>query len=445
MTQNKEQAQKSLEERNKLITESRELYSKAKEEERNLTAEEKEQDDKRMTRVEELQKEISAYRDQKDREDRLGKFDDGFRIDPENGRAEDRKVGEGGEVAMRDKFDAWCRGGPQTLDGLPTEKRSIIQRHGLSNNTIDVKRQCGLTRPEERAAYVLNVTTAAQGGNTVPTEFLPRLERALQWFGDVRALAEVLVTSGDGPMDWPTAIDGVAGTPNAGALLAESGAVTSEDPELAFGKLTLNAYKYESHVIKVSAELLQDSAIDMLGLIWDVIGERLARAQNTALTTGTGSSQPNGCVTASALGKTAAAVAAVTADEVMDLAWSVDKAYRRLSAYMMHDNTALAIRQLVDGNSNYLLVLSNNVGELDRLFGYPLSINNDMAELATGEKTILFGDFAKYKVREVATVRLKRLDELYAANDQVGFIGFIRFDGDLLNAGSNPLKHLIQA
>ena len=247
-------------------------------------------------------------------------------------------------------------------------------------------------------------------------------------------------------MPWPTVIDGTASTPNDGQLLAEAGAIAQHDPEMVFGQVQFDAYKYSSDVVKISYELLEDSAFDMSSVIASLLGERLGRAQNTAATTGTGSSQPQGIVTGAVdSGITAASTTALTADEVMNLVYTLDRAYRRNGKYMMHNNTAKGLRQLKDSEGRYLLTLSNNEGELDKLFGYDLVINDDMAEAAASAKTVIFGDLAKYKMREVNSIRLRRLDEKYAENDLVGFIAFLRWDGNVLDAGRGPIKYLDQA
>ena len=126
------------------------------------------------------------------------------------------------------------------------------------------------------------------------------------------------------------------------------------EQDMTFGVMTLDAYKYTSKIVRVSVELLQDSAFNLGAELGSLLGERLGRIQNTHATTGTGSSQPNGVVTASALGKTAASATAITTDEIIDLFHSVDRAYRGNSSFMAADSTVAAIRKLKDGDSQYL-------------------------------------------------------------------------------------------
>lgn len=233
-------------------------------------------------------------------------------------------------------------------------------------------------------------------------------------------------------------------TNNEGALIAENTQVTLA--EISFGTKMLDAFKYTSGVVLVSSELLQDSAIDVEAIVRDAMSERIARIGNRHLTVGTGAGQPDGIVTASAFGKTAASQTAITFDEVIDLEHSVDPAYRAApgARFMFNDATLKVIRKLKDGEGRYIWQPADmKAGLSSNIDGYSYSINQAMAVPATGAKTIVFGDFQKYAVRMVLQFAIRRLVERYADYDQTGFIGFTRLDGELLDAAA--VKHLIQA
>jgi HK97 family phage major capsid protein len=232
-------------------------------------------------------------------------------------------------------------------------------------------------------------------------------------------------------------------TSNVGALLSEN--VQDSEQDVTFGNLTLDAYKYTSKIVRVSVELMQDSAFNMGSVLGSLLGERLGRIQNTHATTGTGSSQPNGVITASTLGKTAAATGAVTMDELLDLQASVDPAYRMGSTWMFNDATRNEIRQLKSTDSVYHWSPGAIAGDPDRLFTSPVVINQDMASMATTTKPVLYGQLSKYLMREVLGVTLVRMNERYADYHQVAFVAIMRFDGDLLDAGTNPVKYLQMA
>lgn len=293
---------------------------------------------------------------------------------------------------------------------------------------------------EGRAGLV--VGTDAAGGYTVPEGFVTNLEVSLLQFGGVRQVADVIRTATGNDLPWPTVND----TGNSGELLAEQASIGSTvDP--TFGRVVFNAYKYSSKLVQISSELLQDSAFDMPAYLGSALGERIGRITNTHFTTGDGSSKPNGIVTASALGVTAASATAIAADELFDLIHSVDPAYRGMPGvgWMMKDSTLAAIRKLKDSQNRYLWEPSLQMGVPDQLLRYRVTVNQQMAAIATGAKTVLFGCMPKYKIRDVAGVRLRRLVERYADVDQEGFVAFLRTDGDLLDAGTDPIKHLIQA
>lgn len=284
-------------------------------------------------------------------------------------------------------------------------------------------------------------TGGGSAGSLVPTTLNSAMEVNMLAFGGVRQVADMIVTSGGGDFDWPTADD----TGNAGALLAEAASIgSSVDP--TFSKLTLSAFKYTSTPILVSFEILEDAIVSNLpGIIGAMLGERLGRITNTHFTTGDASSKPNGIVTAAGVGVTAASATVFTADEIIDLVHSVDPAYRGTSSvgFMFHDDTLAYLRKLKDGNGNYLWQPGMRVGEPDLMHGYKYTINQDMSNTyTTGQRLMLFGDMSKYKVRRAGAPRLRRLDERYADTDQVAFIAFLREDGDLLNPGTGPVKSL---
>ena len=206
----------------------------------------------------------------------------------------------------------------------------------------------------------------------------------------------------------------------------------------------MGAFAFNSEFIRWSIELNSDSILNMESLLGSLVGERLGKIANEKLTTGTGSSDVEGIVTNSAAGVTAASATAVTADEIIDLIHSVDPAYRSStsSAIMMNDSTLAAVRKLKDGNGNYLWQMGNyQAGVPQNILGYPVVVNQAMASIATGNKTMLFGDMSKFYVRKVGGPSIQVLTERFAPDR--GILGFARFDGVLANTAA--IKHLVQA
>lgn len=281
------------------------------------------------------------------------------------------------------------------------------------------------------------------GGYLCPPEFMRELEMAQLYFNGPRSLARVITTLNGNDMEWPSIDD----TSNSGENVAENAAVNEQ--AVAVGSRTLKAYKRGSGVVLVSEELMEDSAWAMGEVINPILAERLARRQAAQLTTGTGSSQPQGVAVGATTGKTAAATNAITADELIDLQHSVDVAYRTAEqncGWMMHDNIILALRKLKDSTNQYLWQPGLQAGAPDRLLGFPVAVNNNMASsMAANALTVLFGAFRKFVVREVRSIRYYRLEERYRDNDQTGFVAFHRYDSRVLDAGTNPIKVLKQA
>ena len=299
---------------------------------------------------------------------------------------------------------------------------------------------------ERRAALTGAQSTTTTGGYTVADSPMAAIERALLAFGGMRQVATVIRTETGGPLPFPTSND----TSNKGAILAENTTVTELD--ITFGQLVLDAYKYSSKSVLASVEFLQDTSINAGEFIGTALGERIGRIQNDHFTTGTGSSQPNGIVTAAASSSvTFASATTVTYDNIVDLIHSVDPAYRMNGKFMLHDGALKMLKKVKvlqysgDTTGVPLWQPSLVIGQPDLIHGYPYVINQSMTTPATTVKSILFGDFSKYIIRDVREVTLLRLDERYADAHQVGFLAFARSDGDLKDAGTNAVKYGTQA
>lgn len=328
----------------------------------------------------------------------------------------------------KDVFDKALRQGAAALN---EEERAVLMAHRASV-------------PEELRAQ--STGTDSAGGYTVPTEFSGEIDRTMAAWGPMwdAGIVRELSTSNGRRIEWPTVDD----TAKTGRIKAENASVDDDGTDdVAFGQKQLDAYVYDTGMVRVPIELLQDSAFDMESLLNDLFGERLGRLANDVLTTGTGSSQPNGIVTAAVTaGKTAASGTAFTADEIIDLLHSVDPAYRASprARWMFNDTTLAAIRKLKDGQGNYLWQMGDiRIGEPAQILGHPYSVNQAMADVAISAKPIIFGDFSRYIVRKVMGFQVLTLRERYAENFQVGLVGFKRFDGELMNTAA--IKHLLMA
>jgi len=332
-------------------------------------------------------------------------------------------------------------------DGDKVDYRSAFHRY------VQVAGDMSALSDEERAALRAGVApkearaqtagTPAAGGYTVPTELSNQIIKSMKAWGPMydEDICTVMNTSAGNPIDIPTIDD--TGVPV--VKHTEAGAVTDDGgSDATFGKKTLNAYAFDTEWVKFSWELAQDSIFNFETLLGDLLGQRLGRRANLELTTGDGTDDPNGIVTASSLGKTATATAAITYDEIIDLVHSVDPAYRQSPKvrFMFNDTTLGALRKLKDAENRYIWTAGDvQNGVPGSILGYRYSINQAMDSLAAAKKVMLFGDFGKYFVRKVGGVVMFVARERFAPD--IGLLGLIRLDGELGDTAA--VKHLITA
>ncbi len=279
----------------------------------------------------------------------------------------------------------------------------------------------------------LQVGTDSEGGYIVPEEFETVLVEAMQDINEIRGLVNVVQTASDRNIP-------VESTLGAAAWTAEEAAYNESDA--AFGQVVLGAHKATT-IIKVSEELLQDSFFDMTTYLARNFGKRFGLAEEAAFINGDGSGKPTGITDGSSLGVTAAGAAAITSDELIDLYHALGRPYRNNATWVMNDSTVKLVRKLKDGDSQYLWQPGLQAGQPDMLLGRPVVTSSAAEAATTGLKSVLFGDMSYYTVADRSGAVLQRLNELYAANGQVGFRMNKRMDGKLTL--SEAVKHLIQA
>jgi HK97 family phage major capsid protein len=343
---------------------------------------------------------------------------------PVPANAEGRGVDTGKAIAYREAFYELIRNGG--IDGLDPEVCGVLR--------------AGVQNVESR----IQVTgTNSAGGYTVPVELANFIDQAMAAYGPMYSedICTTLNTSTGATFNIPT-VDDTAVT----AVAHTEGTALTDDggKDVTFGQAQLGAYAFDTEWVKWSYELAQDSIFNMEPILGSLLGERLGRIANSKLTTGSGSSDVQGIVTGSSLGKTAASATAITADEIIDLLHSVDPAYRSSpkAAFMLNDSTLAAIRKLKDGDGNYLWQMGNyQVGVPGSILGYRYYVNQAMASLTTGQKVMIFGDFSKFYVRKVGAPVVTVVRERFWPD--LGIAGLIRFDGVLANTAA--IKHLITA
>ena len=280
--------------------------------------------------------------------------------------------------------------------------------------------------PSAAVYNALQVGTDSEGGYLVPDEFEHTLIEALEEENVFRTLAKIINTS-SGDRKIP-----VVATKGEASWIDEEGLYQEDDD--AFTQVSIGAYKLGT-MIKVSEELLNDSAFDLESYISREFARRIGAREEESFFNGDGTGKPLGILAASGgaqVGVTAGSQTAITADEVIDLFYSLKAPYRKKAVWVLNDTTIKAIRKLKDNNNQYLWQPSLVAGTPDTILGRPVVTSAYMPAIAAGAKTIAFGDFSYYWIADRQGRSFKRLNELFAANGQVGFLGSQRVDGKLV-------------
>lgn len=285
-----------------------------------------------------------------------------------------------------------------------------------------------ITGEERSIKFETRDLNTSDDGSVVPTGFLAEVQKIMTTGGPMMdpSVIRVLNTSGGEDLEVP-----VQATRPLGTAIAEAGGITALDP--TFTTMTLKSQKV-AVLTKFSRELLSDSGINVEQFLAEDLGIALGVKANNLLTVGTGNAvQPNGIVTAAGSGVTGGTSTGVfTADNLIDLAHSVDSAYLAGGAgWMMRRATLGAVRKLTDGQGQYLFAPAATFGTPDMLLGFPCYDNPDVAAVAGGAKSVIFGGFRHYVVRVVGGLELARSEDAYFANDQIAIRATMRIWGDL--------------
>lgn len=326
---------------------------------------------------------------------------------------------------------------------------NAAERHGQDNNSPGHVLYAKWLRGGDKALSAedwqtiratMSTTTGSEGGFTVATEVATRVIDALKAYGGMRAVANVIRTAQGNPMSFPTS----NGVSEEGEIVAEN--ATASDLDVSFGTLSLPVYKYSSKTVAVPWELLQDSSVDIAAFVEGRLVTRLGRVTNKHFTIGTGTGQPEGIMVAAGIGVTAAnatsQVTTITYDSLIDLIHSVDPAYRvnGRARFMMNDLSVRQVRKIKDTSGRPIFVPGYEVtvpgGAPDMLCGHAIVVNQDVAVMAASARSIAFGDFSAYTIRDAMDIQMLRFDDsAFAKKGQRGFLAFLRAGGKLLDVG----------
>jgi HK97 family phage major capsid protein len=444
-------AKELREKRAKLHADATEILKKDQ-----MTAEDRTNFDKMMAEIDVMKGDI-------DREERAEALELELR---QTTKPPEGQVGEQGTpekvAAVREYRSALKRHGVTAIDKIQPASRAIVDQ--MNSRWWDSFRSYLRSEPgqpispEERSVLEgrdpefrdMGIGTGSEGGYFVPAGFVYNVDTAMKFYGQMLEAGDIMDTATGNSLPWPTQND----TAVSGEQIDENTQVNKQD--LNIGRVVFGAFKYSTKMIPISLELLQDSAFDLESYVTDQFAVRLGRILNTKFTTGAGTTEPNGIITAATSGVAAAVGSSgntggsetgansIGTTDLTELEHSVDRSYRKGAAFMMHDSTEKYLKELLDKYGRPLWRPGVSSGAPDTINSYPYYVNNDMAQIGASNKTVLFGQLKKYKIRRVKELRVMKLVERFADYGQIALLGFARYDGNLLDAGTHPVKYLVQ-
>lgn len=326
--------------------------------------------------------------------------------------------------------------------GINPQDREVVIR--FNQTPVLQQRQDAYRSMDRRGAHkesrALTTSVGASGGFTIAPLFNANFEEALLYYGPMMQVAEIVRTKTAADFPYPT----INETTKTGSYVAENTAISTAE-DIDFALTMLHAYKATTNAILIPHDLFRDTAINLTAMISKWLGQRFGRFINTEATTGT--SKAKGIVTQATTGVTSASSTAITADELIDLFYSIDRSYRDAPGFgfMYNDAMEKYFRKLKDGNGAYIWGNGLNSGAPDTLLNKPTYVNNDMASsLVSGAVPVIAGDLQAFKIRLVEEIRLTQTSERYWEYDQMAFAAYSNFDAGLVDAGTHPVKKLVQ-
>ena len=335
-------------------------------------------------------------------------------------------VNLGKEIERQEKMDAMEREMAMPVNTPITSKPENTKMEEKKGRASDAYKKAfwnGMRSKYASVSNVLSEGTDSEGGYLVPDEYENTLVQALEGENVIRGRSHVITTS-NGTHKIP-----VVASKGEASWIDENGAYPEDDD--TFAQVNIDAHKVGT-IIKVSEELLNDSAFNLESYFAQEFGRRIGTKEEEAFINGNGSSKPTGILASAEVGVTTASDKAITADELIDLFYSLKGVYRRNAVWVLNDTTVKAIRKLKDNNGQYIWQPALKDGDHDTLLGRPILTTGAMPEIAADAKPVIFGDLSYYWIGDRQGVTFKRLNERYADMGQVGFLASKRVDGKLV-------------
>ena len=426
------------EQRARLIEDARAILEKPEAEKRELTAEEKSNYDKAFTdaqalkaKIETEERQLEAEREIADQERRSGKAQPGN----DNPAAVSAKVDDAVKAELRSLYRKRYSGGDRALS--EAERSRIMQVRGslletAEHQTFNKYLASGLRSLNGDEVRSLNFGSDTAGGFAVPPEdFMNELIMKIDDFTFIRGMATKMMVVKAQDLGVPTLENNPADSDWTSEL-----ATGSEDTTMSFGKRQFQPHPL-AKLIKISRKLLAASAIPIEELIRDRFTYKFGITQEKAFLTGNGAGVPLGLFTASANGipttqdvSTGNTTTAISSDGLVNALYTLKAPYRKKAAWLFHRNAVAQIMTLKDGDGQYLWKAGLQMGQPDMLLGRPLMESEYVPNtFTTGLYVGMIGDFSFYWIADALDMTIQRLDELYAATNQVGFIMRVETDG----------------
>jgi HK97 family phage major capsid protein len=312
-------------------------------------------------------------------------------------------------VTHRGAFDSWARRG---VSGCSSAEQAVMMEHRAQATSPD-----------------------AAGGFTVPEEMANSILETMKQYGGIANVCNTLTTSSGNILNFPGNDD----TGNIGELVAEN--IAANEQDLVFTNKALGSYKFSSKMVRLSKELLNDESVSLQSYLTNALGKRLGRAEAGYFATGTGSGEPEGLMTGATITKTATGASSITYGDILALEHSVDPAYRTtVGTFVFNDATLASLMSLTDsdGRPLWMPALSATMAESApaTILGHRYQIDQGVADIATGNRSVAFGDMSAFTIRRTLGVDLVRLEERYAEYYQVAFLGWTRCDSALLDTSA---------
>lgn len=335
-------------------------------------------------------------------------------------------VNLGKEIERQEKMDAMEREMAMPVNTPITSKPENTKMEEKKGRASDAYKKAfwnGMRSKHASVSNVLSEGTDSEGGYLVPDEYENTLVQALEGENVIRGRSHVITTS-NGTHKIP-----VVASKGEASWIDENGAYPEDDD--TFSQVNIDAHKVGT-IIKVSEELLNDSAFNLESYFAQEFARRIGTKEEDAFINGNGSSKPTGILVSAEVGVTAASDKTITADELIDLFYSLKGSYRRNAVWVLNDSTVKVIRKLKDENGQYIWQPALKDGDHDTLLGRPILTTGAMPEIAADAKPVIFGDLSYYWIGDRQGVTFKRLNERYADMGQVGFLASKRVDGKLV-------------